>query len=203
MVNEDLIYSYNAKEQDIGLIYQTPVPGNILSEQSIEKLRSLIDQTGTEEPVNDYIEFTIALFDRDPDPREMGGYYVRLLLDRYKFLLFALFEDPGFAAAVVESDQYKNLDIYENQQHKANRRTFGKILQEYREILKDIDNNDFCKENILLEKSSFSPQKEITMLSADLCQFGTLFCSDLWYNETRVARVEGEGEELWLMIRPN
>ena len=68
------------------------------------------------------------------------GYYIpHYLEENYAFLLLALFENPGYQAAVLADGSYAEADTGEERQYKSNRASLKRVLKDYNKITKELD----------------------------------------------------------------
>ena len=66
-------------------------------------------------------------------------YDARLLEERFDDLLIALFEDPGYREAVLDTGSFADPENYEERQHRSNRASLKRVLKEYQKAAKALD----------------------------------------------------------------
>ena len=76
----------------------------------------------------------LSPFDDDYDARYLEEYYC--------FLLFALFEDPGYRRAVLDKGSFADPEEYEDRQHRSNRTSLKRVLKDYYRAVKEVECKD-------------------------------------------------------------
>ena len=133
------------------LLTSTPMHSLTLTAELISQIRRVIqladsaDSTDYYQLIHDYVTDIYPPYD---------DYRPRFMEERFTSLFLALFEDPGYRAAVLEDEYYEDADDYEDRQERSNRVSFKRILKEYRKTVKELDvQHDFsentCKEFLL------------------------------------------------------
>ncbi len=104
------------------------------------------DVVGMLRAVNDegyYRAFQSFLLDLSPG----YDYHSRFMEEDVRYLLLALFEDPGYRKTVVEPKLYDEAEKYEERQHKSNRISLKRTLKDYERARKELREKDDYSEN--------------------------------------------------------
>ncbi len=117
--------------------------GRIPDEKTVTGIKTLIERINIPKSRDYYHVFTRCLFSIAPT----GVYYDSHIMDSYRYLMFALFEDPDYFEAVVETESFLDTELYENQQTRSNRAAFKRTLKEYRSLIKDMSKGKDPGEN--------------------------------------------------------
>lgn len=107
-----------------------------LDPAAIESVRSIIRLTDSAGSDAYYWKIHNYLLDLSP----YYEYNSHFLEEEYTELLLALFEDPGYQKAVLDTDSYADPEDYEGRQHRSNRTCLKRVLKEYGKVVKELDN---------------------------------------------------------------
>ena len=122
---------------------------NKLSADTIGAIRAIIGLVDSARSDDYYRLFHSYLLDLNP----YYDYDARFLEDTYGYLLAALFDDPGYRKAVLDTSTYADPETYEERQHRSNRVSFKRVLKSYntniKELSKDSYQEDTYKEFLL------------------------------------------------------
>lgn len=66
-------------------------------------------------------------------------YDARYLEENRAFLLFALFDDPGYQRVVLEDGSFADAEDYEDRQHRSNRVSLKRVLKDYYRTVKEVE----------------------------------------------------------------
>lgn len=122
--------------------------------ETLHRIIRLVDSAKSDEY---YWAFHRFLLELSPQ----YDYDSRFLEDRYEELLVALFEDPGYRKAVLDTGTYADSEDYEDRQYRSNRTCLKRVLKEYQKVTKALDGKaDFemhpYKELLLKYRSDWS-----------------------------------------------
>ena len=101
----------------------------------IEDIRDIVRMVDSAKSDEYYQHFHEFLLNMSPGYE----YDARFLEDDYEELLIALFEDPGYRKAVLDTGTYADPEDYEERQHRSNRACLKRVLKEYQKVTKALD----------------------------------------------------------------
>lgn len=110
-------------------------------QELIGSIRKIIDLLDSARSDDYYWHFHAYLLDLSP-----YYYDARYLEENYRYLLAALFEDPGYRKAVLDTGEYADPDEYEERQHRSNRASYKRALKNYQTHIKELEKGS-CQED--------------------------------------------------------
>lgn len=100
--------------------------------EDIRHIIQLLDSAKSEDYYWQYHEYVLNL-------SGSYDYNSTYLEDNYSELLLALFEDPGYRKAVLDTGSYADPSDYEDRQYRSNRACFKRVLKDYQRAIKAMD----------------------------------------------------------------
>lgn len=106
---------------------------------SIRGIIRLINSVGSDTYYWKFHQYLLELSPYDYDSH--------FLEDEYGYLLTALFEDPGYNRAVLETGTYADPVQYEDRQHRSNRTCLKRVLKSYKTNLRELEKGRYVEDD--------------------------------------------------------
>ena len=112
---------------------------NGANEQVVKDVQDMVQLLRDVNDTDYYWQFHYAVLDVGPF-YEYDSHYLE---NQYNYLLMALFDDPGYKKAVLDTGEYAEPEYNEGRQYRSNRACLKRLLKSYNTILKELGRGDY------------------------------------------------------------